>query len=195
LHRPSMARFVFLHAHNLIALAAWATLFRTNKRWLVAPLALIGAATVVLATGLVASQTLASPFATSFQLPVLTVASWLAPVANVRVAVGMTTAYLFLQGVHYSVWLSWIPQEEQASRGTPTFRMSIRALFADLGAPGVAAVALVAAAVMLGACLDVHRARALYLSLATFHGYLELGLLAYFWVRGAASGTRAVPAR
>ena len=35
-----------------------------------------------------------------------------------------------------------------------------------------------------------HRTRALYLSLATFHGYMELALLGYFWVRGAAHPER-----
>jgi hypothetical protein len=54
----------------------------------------------------------------------------------------------------------------------------------------VLAVLLAALAVLLGAWFDVHRARTLYLSLATFHGYLELALLAFFWVRGARGATR-----
>ncbi|HWZ91955.1 MAG TPA: hypothetical protein VNW92_23990 [Polyangiaceae bacterium] len=190
LHRPGMARLVFLHLHNLIAIAAWATLFRANKRWLVGPLGLIGVATLVLASGLAARQTLASPFASAFRLPVSTVAAWIAPFSSTRVAVGVTTAYVFLQSVHYSVWLSFIPQEEQPQRGTPTFRMSARSLFADLGTAGVLAVLLAAMAVLLGAWFDVHRARTLYLSLATFHGYLELALLAFFWVRGTNGATR-----
>jgi hypothetical protein len=182
---PGSARYVFLHAHNLIALVAWATVFRTNKRWLLAPAALIGVATALLASGTFSRQTLASPFAASFHLHVLTVAHWLAPFPDARLALGVATAYLFLQSVHYSAWLNWIPQQEQPGRGTFTFRMSARSLFADLGAPGVAAVALAAGAVLIGACFDVQRSQTLYLSLATFHGYLELALLAFFWVRGA----------
>jgi len=185
LHRPGMARLVFLHLHNVIAIAAWAMLFRANKRWLMAPLALLGLATLLLASGLFAPQTLNSPFASAFHLPVSTIATWIAPFLSLRVAIGVTTAYVFLQSMHYSVWLSFIPQEEQASAGTPTFRMSARSLFADLGTPGVVAVALAAAAVALGAWFDVHRARSLYLSLATFHGYLELAMLGFFWVRGS----------
>jgi hypothetical protein len=151
---------------------------------------LILASAGVLASGALSAQTLASPFATSFHLHVFTVSDWLAPLADPRLAIGVTTSYLFLQSVHYSAWLSWIPQEEQAHRGTLTFRMSVRSLFSDLGAPGVAAVGLTATAVVLGACFDLHRTRGLYLSLATFHGYLELALLAFFWVRGASERER-----
>jgi|SRR6478736_3379183 len=185
LNQPKLARYVFLHAHNLIAILAWATLFRANKRWLLAPTVSIAVAFIVLASGALYSQTLASPFAASFGLHVFVVADWLAPFADARLALGVTTSYLFLQSIHYSVWLSWIPQQQQPTRGTPTFRMSVRSLFADLGAPGVAAVCVAALAVWLGACFNLHRTRGVYLSLATFHGYLELALLAFFWVRGA----------
>ena len=189
---PKAARYVFLHAHNVIALLAWATLFRANKRYLLAPAALILGGAGVLASGALSARTLASPFAASFHLHVFTVSDWLAPFADPTLAIGVTTSYLFLQSVHYSAWLNWIPQEEQTGRGTFTFRMSVRSLFADLGTPGVAAVGIAAAAVLIGAYFDLHRARALYLSLATFHGYLELALLAFFWVRGAGSPERAV---
>jgi len=189
--QPKLARYVFLHAHNGIALLAWGMLFRVNKRWLLAPAALVVVGTVTLASGALYEQTLSSPFSTSFHLHVFTISDWVAPFANPRVAIGVTTSYLFLQSVHYSAWLNWIPQEEQPGRGTPTFRMSVRALFSDLGAPGVVAVALAATAVLLGACFNLHRARALYLSLATFHGYLEVALLAFFWVRGQSVAERA----
>ncbi|HYQ45221.1 MAG TPA: hypothetical protein VER11_24710 [Polyangiaceae bacterium] len=185
LTQPRIARYVFLHAHNLIAILAWATLFRANKRWLLAPLALIVSTAVALASGAMYEQTLASPFAASFHLHVFTVSDWLAPFADPRLAIGVTTTYLFLQSVHYSAWLNWIPQQEQPKRGTPTFRMSMRSLFTDLGAPGVAAVGLAALAVWVGACFDLHRTQRLYLSLATFHGYLELAVLAFFWVGGS----------
>jgi hypothetical protein len=190
--QPKLARYVFLHAHNLIALLAWAMLFRANKRWLLAPVALIALGVAVLGSGACFEQTLASPFAASFHLHVFTVSDWLTPFADPRLAIGVTTTYLFLQSLHYSAWLNWIPQEEQASRGTPTFRMSVRSLFSDLGAPGVAAVGIAASVVLLGACFDLHRARGLYLSLATFHGYLEVALLAFLWVRGAHGAQRAL---
>jgi hypothetical protein len=176
---------VFLHLHNGVAIVLWATLFRAHRRWAWLPLTLLALGALGLASGLAVRQTLSSPFSSSFQLPIATIATWLAPFSSARVAVGVTTAYLFLQAVHYSAWLSWIPQQEQPRRATPTYRMSVRALFRDLGAGGVAAVALAGGAVLLGACIDLHRARSLYLSLATFHGYLELAMFAFFWVRGA----------
>jgi len=185
LERPGLARLVFLHLHNGVAIVLWATLFRAHRRWALLPLTLLGLGALALASGLAVRQTLDSPFASSFHLHISTIATWLAPFSSARAALGVTTAYLFLQAVHYSAWLSWIPQQEQPRRATPTYRMSVRALFRDLGAAGVAAVALAAAAVVLGACFDLHRARTLYLSLATFHGYLELAMLAFFWVRGA----------
>jgi hypothetical protein len=160
-------------------------LFRVSKRWLVLPLSLIAAVTALLGSGVLFRQTMTSTFVASFHLHVLAVASWVAPFANVKTAVGVTTAYVFLQAVHYSVWLSWIPQEQQPSRGTLTYRMSVRSLFADLGTTGVAAVAIAAGAVLVGACFQLQRARSVYLSLATFHGYVELALLAFFWARGA----------
>jgi hypothetical protein len=190
LSQPRFSRLVFLHAHNLIALLAWAMLFRETKRWLLAPLSLVACGVALLASGALVSQTLSSPFAASFHLHVLTVSDWVAPFADPRLAVAISTTYLFLQSVHYSAWLSWIPQEEQPRRGTPTFRMSARALFTDLGAGGVLAVSLAAIAVWVGACFDVHRAQGVYLSLATFHGYLELALVTYFWVRGTSHAQR-----
>lgn len=182
--QPKIARYVFLHAHNLIALLAWQRFFALTGAGLLAPAALIVSALIALGSGALYAQTLASPFATSFHLHVLAVSEWLAPFSDPRLAIGVTTSYLFLQSVHYSVWLSWIPRQEQPKRGTPTFRMSVRSLFSDLGTAGVAAFVLAALAVWAGAYFSLHRTRRLYLSLATFHGYLELALLAFFWVRG-----------
>jgi hypothetical protein len=46
-------------------------------------------------------------------------------------------------------------------------------------------VVLLALAVVVGAVFDARTARSTYLSLAMFHGYLELALFAYFGCRGA----------
>ena len=192
---PSASRLVFLHLHNVVALAAWGLLFRAKKRWLVAPFSLIAVVTALLASGALYRQTLHSPFVASFHLHTLAVADWVAPFADLRIAVGVTSVYVFLQAVHYSAWLNWIPQEEQPRRGTPTYRMSVRALFADLGTRGVLATTLAAAAVLLGACFELQRSHALYLSLATFHGYVELALLVFFWVRGAGLANAPPAAR
>jgi hypothetical protein len=48
---------------------------------------------------------------------------------------------------------------------------------------------------VVGACVDVRRTRDLYLSLAMFHGTLELVMLAYLWVGGPEARARSMPAR
>jgi hypothetical protein len=65
-------------------------------------------------------------------------------------------------------------------------------LLQDFGARWLAVVALAAFAVVGLALADTVRTRHVYLSLAMFHGYLELALLAYFWARrGALNGATA----
>ena len=51
---------------------------------------------------------------------------------------------------------------------------------------------LAAAAVLCGAFVNALQSRTIYLSLALFHGYLELALFAYFWALGlrASRSTR-----
>jgi hypothetical protein len=120
---------------------------------------------------------------------------WIAPFARPELALGVAGAYVFLQSVHYGVWLSFIPQEELEGQGTLTFRMSARSLLSDLGLRGALAVLLAALAVIVGACFAVHRARGLYLSLAMFHGYLELAMLAYFFVVRPRGSHRPFAAR
>lgn len=81
--------------------------------------------------------------------------------AIAAIAAGAVLAWLageplvFLQAVHYAVWLAWIP----------------RAL------PPTAALAG-AGVVIAAGCIDAHWARATYLALATFHIYLEIVVLA-----------------
>jgi hypothetical protein len=81
--------------------------------------------------------------------------------AIAAIAVGAVLAWLageplvFLQAVHYAVWLAWIP----------------RAL------PPTAALAG-AGVVIAAGCIDAHWARSTYLALATFHIYLEIVVLA-----------------
>jgi hypothetical protein len=67
---------------------------------------------------------------------------------------------VFLQAVHYAVWLAWIP----------------RAL------PPVAAI-VGAGVVVAAGCIDATWARSTYLALATFHIYLEIVVLAARLVR------------
>lgn len=95
-------------------------------------------------------------------------ANALATVAAIAAGVGIVLAanaswiiaFTFLQGVHYLVWLDWMP------RGAP--RMPTKPWM-------LVVVGLVA--VLTAALVDPMWARGTYLALATFHIYLELVVL------------------
>jgi hypothetical protein len=185
------ARLVFVHAHNVVGVLAWLLLFRRRGGVALLPLATIALCTAWLVTS-------SDPFAwtglvqgeRAFRLHLLTVSDWLAPGLPARLALGIAYSYVLLQSVHYAVWLAWIPQEDTRAAGTLTFAMTARSWARDFGPAGVAVIAGAMAVVAAGALLQVHRARALYLSLAMFHGYLELAALAYFLARGGPPGAR-----
>lgn len=181
---PLWVRLAFVHSHNVIAIVVWLALFRSRLRSAVLPLLVIAGLTLALMSTKTYAVAQASGGLVSFDLHLLTVTDWIAPGLRPEHAVGLTLTYVFLQSVHYSTGLLLIPQEDSRSEGTTTFRMSVRSLFADFGTLGVLVIAGLALTVIAGALWDVHRARGMYLSLAMFHGYLELALLAYFWAVG-----------
>jgi hypothetical protein len=188
---PYAVRIVFVHLHNLFAIVLWIALFRLRPRAALVPLIVIAAAAAWLLvspyTSLAFSEATGGIYA--FRLHLHAASDWLAPGVSAELSTGLTLSYVFLQSVHYSAWLLLIPQEDTRAEGTLTFRMSARSLFSDFGFAGVVAIAIAAAAVIAGAFADVHRARNLYLSLAMFHGYLEVALLAFFWARGTRPAT------
>jgi hypothetical protein len=191
---PDTARLVFLHAHNLVALLIWGALFRRRVRVPLLPLALLAGGAVLLGSGVLAGPVLRGPGAQLFGLHLLQACDWLAPQLDVRFAVGLTTCFAFLQSAHYLTWLFLIPQEEVAAAGTPTFRMSARSLHRDLGATGIVVLMSATVLVLVAAAFALLRTRAVYLSLAAFHGYLELAMAAYLYVSGGApAAARSAP--
>jgi hypothetical protein len=60
----------------------------------------------------------------------------------------------------------------------------LSAVVRDSSWPWLASILVVAAAVLGASVVDIHRTRQLYLSLATFHGYLELAAATFLFVRG-----------
>ncbi|MFI5302140.1 MAG: hypothetical protein ACHREM_28955, partial [Polyangiales bacterium] len=186
LSSPSLSRLVFAHAHNVITIAVWAWVFRRRLRYAVPTLLAIAIGIGFFASGAaLAHARLDGPFARRFVDEAIF--GWPRGLLSQRTALGVGLAYVFLQAIHYGVWLGWVPQEDVRAEGTITFRMSARAIMRDLGAPGVAVTLIAAALVLGGSLFDVHRTRALYLSLATFHGYLEVSVLAFFLARGRRS--------
>ena len=89
-----------------------------------------------------------------------------------------TTAFAFAQAVHYAVWLRLIPEDDRERPAPRSFRASWQALVHDFGPwplVGFSGLALFVAAWGLH---DAQAAAHGYFALATFHGYLELGVVA-----------------
>jgi hypothetical protein len=183
---PELARLALLHAHNLVAIALLFLLFPARVRRLAVPLLLIVALAVGLAAGAGYRVTLASSGVQGFHHHVLEIADWVASGLRADYAIGVTSAYVFLQSVHYLIWLFLIPQRAQRGEGTLTFAMTARSLVKDFGAIGLTVILVLGLSVLVAAAFDAPRAQRTYLSLAMFHAYLELSMLSYLWVLGKA---------
>ncbi len=179
----SIVRIVFAHAHNLIGVGAWIVLFRKNKRAVILPALALTAATALLISGATLSFTLHGG-AHDFGFDLSYLGRTLAPDASPEVAAGIALSFVFLQSVHYATWLVWIPQDSLPGEGTFTFRMTARSLVSDFGIPALAILAVLAFALAGAAAYDARAAVRTYMSLATFHGYFEIAILAYFAARG-----------
>ena len=184
---------VLLHGHNLVAVVLWLVLFRRGGRLAWAPAAVMLVGALLLGSGSLLAWTIAHGSLTVAGLHLLAAADWLAPGLSDRAALGLTTCFAFLQAVHYLVWLVGIPAGDRPGDGGRTFRMAWRELVRDLGGGGViVVVALTAAVAGAGLLAAGAPTRRLFLSLASFHAWLELAVLAYVVARGPASnGARA----
>jgi len=179
---PDHFRLAFAHAHNLIGVGLWLLLFR-RKLGAVAPaLGLLGLglwATLSGSTLGLAEGVGGLSFAGQH---LVHVSDWLAPGVPARYALGAVLSYVFLQAIHYSVWLAWVPQEDTRAEGTTSFRMSLRSLWADFGGWLFPLLLLVASVPLLALRYGASMTRDVYLSLASFHGYLEVAMGAYLLV-------------
>lgn len=184
LSEPGRARLLFVQGHNVIAVVLWVSLFRRRLRSVALPLGLVAGGALLLASGKLYGLTLQHGQTTAFGVHVLAASDWLAPGLRADYAIGLTSAFAFLQSVHYAVWLLYVPQDDQPFEATRSFRASVRGLFEDFGGHWLGVIALAVVAVVTLGLFDAVRTRHLYLSLAMFHGYLELALLSYFSARG-----------
>jgi hypothetical protein len=208
LHYPRGTRLVLLHAHNVVALLAAGFVFRARSRGLLLAALGIVAVALLLASGVLFRVSLsASSWLQSLWLPVQLpeIGDQVAPGLRGDRAIGVASAFLFLQAVHYVTWLGLIPWRDggrQPSVGPAAGGGSLRAgnwmlrrwssLRNDFGRWGLAAIAAASLAVIGAGVFQPRAARTLYLSLAGFHVYLELVMLLYFWVaRGSQRAVRA----
>jgi hypothetical protein len=174
---PVITSYVVMHAHNLVALAVLIALAgRRRVGW-----GLAGGALAITAAVLTGGLDAILPMRaldelSGYVLPDAALARW-----STEVCARVALTFVFLQGVHYAVWLRLIPAAMRPHGGMRGFGASVRALERDCTAPilvlvATAALALPALAVV-GAS-DAQALRALYVQLAGGHAYLELAVLA-----------------
>lgn len=177
---PLTARLAFAHAHNIVGIVLFVLLFQARGRRVILPFA--GALALALWFVLRAPAPL-TPLAAAWGERMLADTSAALPLAwRVQIAPGLGLSYVFLQLVHYGVWLAFVPLADRNRAGAAEPR--IHELVRDLGPLVLGGTALLALVMVAGSLLDVHRTRQFYLSIATFHGYLELAAGGYLLARG-----------
>lgn len=180
-----VAQLVFLHLHNVIALGLWWCWRRRSRAaWLIPLMSVagtvaifLGAAEPVLAlTGGWSAPATGQGFTEHVQ----TYAPLDAPMLSLR----LLLAFVFLQAVHYLVWLRLVPEDDRARPAPRSFAASFAALRSDFGRVPLLLVAAAAVLIALWGAVDLSAARDGYLRLAGFHGYLELAVGALWLAEG-----------
>jgi hypothetical protein len=108
----------------------------------------------------------------------------LAPMLPLAFGTRLLLLFAFAQAVHYTIWLRLIPEEARLRPAPRTFRQSLQALHKDLGGTLLGLSLCVGVALALWAAVDLAAARTGYFRLALFHGYLEICVLALWWIEG-----------
>jgi hypothetical protein len=184
MHHPHTANIAMMHVHNVIGIATWLFLYPRKKAWEILPALAVALGIVVIASGTAAMWTYTVGGDVAFGTRLFEIGRWLAPGIGPRAAASVVIAFVFLQAVHYAIWLAWIPQEYLAGEGTPTFRMTARGLVRDFGGVGCGLIAASTLALMGLALVRIGVALNGYLTLSRFHGLLELAVIAFLVVRG-----------
>jgi hypothetical protein len=179
-----LARLVLAQAHNVVGVGAWLLLFRRNRRAAILPLLALTVGALLLVTGATLPWAMRAGGLEGLGVNLWRVGAFMAPGTTPATGAALALVFVFLQAVHYAVWLVWIPQDVLPGQGTFTFRMSGRGLLRDFGVAGLGVVGTGCVALAGAATFDARAAVGVYMSLATFHGYLELAMLAYFASRG-----------
>jgi hypothetical protein len=175
---PEAARAAVIVLHPAVAMAAWATVFRARgarARGWIPPLALVLGLTVAL---------VAMAASLPAEKPLAAIAAIALPPFPSPLGAAIIRASIYLQSVHYAIWLLWIPHARTPREALPTFRMAARAWIHEIGG-GVLFVAAGVMAVLCAVAAFAPRAAAEgYVFLAGAHGYLELVAAAFLAGRG-----------
>ena len=169
----------FVHLHNAMALALWWALRPRDRRALVVVALVLAGVALLLVGALDPVVAAAGGWQVPLAIPGLdSNAQAYAPGAEVPWAMRVVLSFAFLQAVHYAVWLRLVPEDARPRPAPRPFRASWRALRDDLGRPLLGLALLLALGIAIWGAVDLIAARAGYLRLATFHGYLELAVAA-----------------
>lgn len=186
-HRSGrIADLVAAHAHNAVALFVWFGLRRERRVVSALPIVAVVAVVVALFAG-AAEPVMARVGAFSSQRSGLDfgeLSAELAPGLGGALALRLVLAFAFAQSVHYGTWLRLIPEDARARTAPRTFRGSFEALARDLGWPIVALVTLGWLGLAGFALADLRAARAFYLRLVGFHGWIEIACVALALAEG-----------
>jgi hypothetical protein len=183
---------VLVHGHNLVAIAAWALLYRRGRLGSLLPILLVVVGTAALLSGVFLPSAAAHGALEAFGARASALGAWLAPWASAQSRPAVLMAFVFLQGVHYAAWTGWIPQDDLRGEGSPTYRMTLRGLLADFGPAVLGALLIGAIAFLALGVWDVRRALGWYMTLAKSHGWFELAFLTHFALRGACAQGKGV---
>jgi hypothetical protein len=167
LYDTRLTTLLLAHLHNLIAvvfLFAWSRSIGDVRR--LSGL-MIGVAAAVAALGMDTVPTDPSAFITDLRMA-------LAPGLSAELGYKLILVYAFAQLLHYVIWLVWMPRlaTADATRG--------------VAGPAWLAAVLIGIALLLPMIAMLGNPIALrdqYLALASFHGWLELAVLAYCGLR------------
>lgn len=176
--RPTIV--ALLHLHNLIGLGIWYTLFRQ------AGTARSGRNIVLIFAGGLAAcagAALIFPDLTRFGpaphgFGLAEAGNALLPGAPLLISAIVIRAYAFLQLMHYVIWLFLVPQSGE------------RTLIQDFGRGGISLIVLISAAVIAAGYFLPVRTRELYLTVSSFHAWLEIGAASYLFAAGAARSNK-----
>ncbi len=180
-YAPFLGRALFVHLHNLGAVVVWALFFRRRAS---VGTALVGVSLVLAGAFVLGALPLAPELpafgwgTSALGVSLDRVAAWLSPGASPPLALRLALTHVLTDGIHYAFWLGVIPDEAVRGQGTLGFRQTYRGLVRDFGR-ALPWVALAALLVPVLALVGVPEVRAVYFSLAGFHGYLEGVLLVH----------------